>query len=82
MSSGECTCSPGVTGDLCDICLPDSYGFSAEGCRLATPLVCCVWGRFVGGGGGGGGTMASYTGWSVISLVQEFNCRVGFRLVQ
>ena len=30
-SSGRCSCRPGVTGHKCDRCLPNHFGFSAQG---------------------------------------------------
>lgn len=32
VNSGQCFCKPGVTGQHCDRCLPNHYGFSNEGC--------------------------------------------------
>ena len=31
--TGQCTCHPGVTGHVCDKCLPLHYGFSSTGCQ-------------------------------------------------
>ena len=30
---GRCYCKDGVTGEKCDRCRPDWYGFSKDGCR-------------------------------------------------
>jgi len=32
VNTGQCFCKPGVTGQHCDRCLPNHYGFSPEGC--------------------------------------------------
>ncbi len=32
VNTGQCFCKPGVTGQHCDRCLPNHYGFSSEGC--------------------------------------------------
>ena len=31
--SGQCECLPGVTGLSCNMCKPNHYGFSNQGCQ-------------------------------------------------
>lgn len=32
-AEGKCQCKPGVTGDKCDICAPNHYEFTVQGCK-------------------------------------------------
>lgn len=34
--NGKCKCKPGVMGDKCDICAPNFYKLSNEGCKQCT----------------------------------------------